>query len=61
MGRKARLKKVRRETTSSVSAPQPQLDSDPTEFVQQLQQKGYEMQQIVRSPQIPDQRVNPQL
>lgn len=63
MGRKAKLKKVRQQTSSSAaeSSSQSQPGYEPTKFVQQLEQKGYQLQTIIHAPQIPDSRVDPQL
>ena len=64
MGRKAKLKKVRRDASSdaaSVPQPESQVDRDPTKFVQQLEKQGYKLQQIDRSPEIPSQQQKPQL
>ena len=62
MGRKAKLKKARRDASSdeaSLSQPEMQADSNPTEFVRQLEKQGYNLQQVERSPELPSQqRIN---
>lgn len=62
MGRQAKLKKDRRDAKlSPPSDSTPPLDAEPTQFVQQLEQQGYHLQQAIRSPELPDQHVNPKL
>lgn len=64
MGKKAKLKQLKRQTAGDASqpdpAPKPNLDN--TQFVQQLKQEGYDLKQMQQSPEIPDRnRPNPQL
>ncbi|GAC1480388.1 MAG: hypothetical protein NVS2B14_20630 [Chamaesiphon sp.] len=63
MGRKAKLKQIQREAKQKLLSESPthQADFAPTEFVEQLELQGYQIQHIARCPQLPDQRVNPQL
>ncbi|MGK7877370.1 MAG: hypothetical protein AB4426_29955 [Xenococcaceae cyanobacterium] len=64
MGRKAKLKKIRREAiaqSGASSQSQNQTDSDPNKFVQQLERQGYQLGQIERSPELPEQRRKPQV
>lgn len=60
MGRKAKLKHQRK------SSPLPETPGDSsrrenTDFVQDLQQQGYSLQQSQTAPKIPDHCVKPQL
>lgn len=54
MGRKAKLKKKRKEQPQ-----QPKVVSE--EFVEQLQRQGYALNQINRSPDLPDLRPTPKV
>ena len=58
MGRKAKLKKLRREFTAATSTQQ-SLSS--TQFVDQLSKLGYQLEQIERSPEVPVEKIKPQL
>lgn len=55
MGRKAKLKQLRRQSQgqpqSSVSTQPPHFES--TQFVQQLQVEGYKLDQAQHSPDVP--------
>ncbi|MFB2967662.1 hypothetical protein ACE1CD_01695 [Aerosakkonema sp. BLCC-F183] len=55
MGRKARLKQLRRE---AISNPSPEsaskADFDNTQFVDQLERQGYKLQEIQHSPSVPE-------
>ena len=58
MGKKAKLKKLRRE----LKANPPTKESSPsTQFVEQLHQLGYQFRQIERSPEVPTKKIEPQL
>ncbi|MFW6295830.1 MAG: hypothetical protein ACOC04_01435 [Halothece sp.] len=59
MGRKAKLKKMRRENPQDSSASKPELDS--TQFVKQLERKGYQLKRMQHSPELPDNNPKPQL
>jgi hypothetical protein len=56
MGRKAKLKKIRKTNPSQESTK-----SDPTQFVKELQRQGYELKQIERGPEIPETKIEPQI
>ncbi|MBE9127329.1 MULTISPECIES: hypothetical protein [unclassified Coleofasciculus] len=60
MGRKAKLKKIRREMASQEPS-EPEVNSEPTNFVNQLEKQGYQLDQAERCPELPEQRKNPQL
>lgn len=62
MGRKSRQKKAKREAAAQPPSPQLQEnDPQPTEFVRQLERKGYSLSQIQRSPELPNDKVDPQV
>ncbi|HBQ99128.1 MULTISPECIES: hypothetical protein [unclassified Roseofilum] len=60
MGRKAKLKHQRHQPQT----PKPQPESvplDTTDFVQDLQQQGYQFKESVTAPEIPQDQIKPQL
>ncbi|HEY9850082.1 MAG TPA: hypothetical protein V6D28_11525 [Leptolyngbyaceae cyanobacterium] len=63
MGRKAKIKQQKRLASENRSSEQtkPIAEFDRTEFVQQLKVQGYNLEQIQRSPEIPENRPKPQL
>ncbi len=56
MGRKAKLKKIRREADSQPPSPKPEANFEPTQFVEQLKTQGYQLRQSQRSPELPEQK-----
>jgi Holliday junction resolvasome RuvABC DNA-binding subunit len=58
MGKKAKIKKIRQES-SKISSINNQYES--TQFVEQLTQLGYQLEQIKRSPEVPVDKAEPQL
>ena len=58
MGKKSRLKKIRKESLSNEIKNQP---SDSTQFVRELQHLGYQLKQIQRSPELPQQNTEPKI
>jgi hypothetical protein len=58
MGKKARIKKIRKES-SKISPTNNQYES--TQFVEQLTKLGYQLEQIERSPEVPIDKTEPQL
>lgn len=58
MGKKAKLKKLRRELKANPSREKP---SSSTKFVEQLNKLGYQFEQIERSPEVPNKNIEPQL
>ncbi|MBD2576811.1 hypothetical protein [Oscillatoria sp. FACHB-1406] len=58
MGRQARLKKNRQDSSGQ---SQPPDTTEPTQFVKQIQQQGYNLKQAQRSPELPDDRPEPQV
>ena len=61
MGRKAKIKKARKQASKQKCA-QPQPKNDNTKFVRQLERQGYQLKNnIQRSPELPDNKVDPQL
>lgn len=63
MGRKAKLKQQKRQANEKALSEKtkPVADFDRTEFVQELKMQGYNLEQIQRSPEIPENRPKPQL
>ena len=63
MGKQAKLKRQRQQAKQNpaTESPQPVEDSDPTKFVQQLEQQGYHLQETQSSPEIPTKDINPQI
>ncbi|MDJ1179807.1 hypothetical protein PJF56_13120 [Roseofilum sp. BLCC_M91] len=60
MGRKAKLKHQRHHSQS----PKPKPESGPletTDFVQEIQQQGYQLKQSKTAPEIPQNQIKPQL
>ena len=61
MGRKAKIKKARKQASKQKSA-QHQPQNDNTKFVRQLEIQGYQLKHnIQRSPELPDNKVDPQV
>ncbi|GAB4241992.1 MAG: hypothetical protein Kow0049_31010 [Stanieria sp.] len=58
MGKKSRLKKIRQESHSSETQ---KIQCDSTQFVEQLEQLGYRLKQIQRSPELPQQNIEPKI
>ena len=56
MGRKAKLRKKRREQISNPSDLQ-QVDSD--DFIGQIERTGYRKENIQRSPEVPREEIEP--
>lgn len=56
MGKKAKLRKQRREKTFNGSAVQP-TDSD--DFIGQVEKTGYRKENIMRSPEVPRDEIEP--
>ncbi|AFZ34163.1 hypothetical protein Sta7437_0562 [Stanieria cyanosphaera PCC 7437] len=58
MGKKSRLRKMRKESHSSENQT---TQRDSTQFVEQLEQLGYRLKQIQRSPDLPQQNIEPKI
>ena len=58
MGKKAKLKKLRRELKAT---PNTKTNSSPTQFVEELDRLGYQLDRIKRSPEVPNKQIEPQL
>ena len=58
MGRKAKLKKLRRELKTN---PKTEKQSSSTQFVEHLSKLGYQLKEIQRSPEVPKKNIEPQL
>lgn len=61
MGRKAKIKQLRRESSSQHSSSQSQAETDPTKFVEHLEQQGYQLKKSDRCPDIPEKQNKPRL
>ena len=64
MGRKAKLKKAKRqgrEEVSSTPKSQSEEKMQPTQFVRQFENQGYGFKKIERSPDLPSNRSEPQI
>ena len=57
MGRKAKLKKVRKSQADSSNSPQ----TNPNQFVKNLERQGYSLKNLERAPDVPQKRVDPQV
>ena len=58
MGKRAKLKKLRRERKEN---PPTEKNTSPTHFVKQLNKLGYQLDEIERSPDVPTEKIEPQL
>ena len=58
MGKKAKLKKMRRELKATSGE---NSQSDPNNFIKQVEKTGYRLRNIQRSPEVPRDNVEPQL
>ena len=58
MGKKAKLKKLRRELKAN---PVTETSSASTQFVEQLNKLGYQLEQTERSPDVPAKHIEPKL
>ena len=58
MGKKAKLKKLRRELKAN---PNTKTNSAPTQFVEELDRLGYQLEKIKRSPEVPNKHIEPRL
>ncbi|VEP18422.1 conserved hypothetical protein [Hyella patelloides LEGE 07179] len=58
MGRKAKLKKQRRQAQQNKSDAQEVNSQD---FIGQMRQEGYRLEAIQRSPEVPQENIEPQL
>ncbi|MEM9543497.1 MAG: hypothetical protein AAGA60_28890 [Cyanobacteria bacterium P01_E01_bin.42] len=59
MGRQSKRKQIKRESTSQ---PKPtEADSNRDRFIRQVEKQGYRFDKIDRSPDIPTDKVDPQV
>ncbi len=58
MGRKAKLKKIRRELKAT---PQESTESQSDNFIKKVEKTGYRMKNLQRSPEIPTDNIEPEL
>lgn len=62
MGRASKLKKMRQAAKEQPSPSlTPQNEADSAQFVKQLARQGYSLQDLQRSPELPEKKVEPQL
>ena len=58
MGKKAKLKKMRRELKAT---SQEHTKPDKNNYIKQVEKTGYRLQNIQRSPEVPRDNIEPQL
>lgn len=58
MGRKAKLKKQRRQAQQNKSDAQ---EANSQDFIGQMRKEGYRLETIQRSPEVPRENIEPQL
>ena len=61
MGRKANLKKTRRQKTSQILTSSDSVADEPTEFVKRLEKQGYQLTHRQNCPELPDSKPKPQV
>jgi len=62
MGRSAKRKKIRQTAKETGQLSDTSANrNQPTHFVRQLERQGYHLKQIERSPELPEQKVDPQV
>ncbi|MGC9503622.1 hypothetical protein [Baaleninema sp.] len=61
MGRKAKLKKLRKTAKTDPKAAKRTSNFDDTQFVKDLQQQGYDLKVGDRAPDIPESNPEPQV
>ena len=61
MGRKANLKKIRRQKASQVLESSDLVADDPTEFVKRLEKQGYQLDHRQSCPELPNSKPKPQV
>ncbi|MDJ1172617.1 hypothetical protein [Roseofilum capinflatum] len=60
MGRKAKLKHQRHQVQSPDAKPET-VPLETTDFVQEIQQQGYQFKETKTAPEIPQNQIKPQL
>jgi hypothetical protein len=60
MGKQSKLKKIRKETITEPKSDLSQEHRD-RDFVKEISKKGYQFAKIIRSPEIPDNHIEPQI
>jgi hypothetical protein len=58
MGRKAKLKKLRREAPPPAASPSIHPE-EPTNFVREMDSLGYQLRQTIPAPDIPESQMQP--
>ncbi len=55
MGKQSKLKQKRQDLKQNPPQPlPPEVDQDPTHFVDKMKQQGYQLKQTNRCPEVPD-------
>ncbi len=57
MGRKAKLKKVKKSSSDLSSSEK----LNPNEFVKNIERQGYPLKRLERAPDVPQKRIDPQI
>ena len=60
MGRQAKLKKIKRNLNKSTPVTEEKA-SNADDFVVELRKEGYSLKQTSRCPDVPEDRINPQI
>jgi hypothetical protein len=63
MGRQAKLKQLKKEQNSLINKNQikENINLDPNDFVKEMEHEGYTFKQIRRSPEVPSNKIEPQI
>ena len=59
MGRQSKRKQIKRETTSQSKSSE--ASSHPNQFISQIEKQGYRFEKIDRSPDIPQDKIEPEV
>lgn len=59
MGRQSKRKQIKRETTSQSKSSE--ASSNPNQFISQIEEQGYRFEKIDRSPDIPQDKIEPEV
>ena len=59
MGRQSKRKQIKKETPSSSQSSE--ASSHPNQFISQIEKQGYRFEKIDRSPDIPQDKIEPEV
>lgn len=60
MGKKAKIRQLKREKqTRKADSPRQQIVE--TDFIKELQHQGYQLEKPIHSPEIPENKIKPQI